>query len=87
MDIDECTEWGERACSQTCLNTPGSYSCSCLPGYLLEPDGRICKLGGKPRGLQASGGRAVSQKALSPGMAMFPGAVGPPGAEGALCHP
>lgn len=47
MDIDECTEWGEGACTQTCLNAPGSYSCSCLPGYLLEPDGRICKLTGK----------------------------------------
>ncbi|XP_009473163.1 PREDICTED: prolow-density lipoprotein receptor-related protein 1-like [Nipponia nippon] len=46
MDIDECTEWGEEACSQTCLNAPGSYSCGCLPGYLLEPDGRVCKLGG-----------------------------------------
>lgn len=56
VDIDECTEWGERACSQTCLNAPGSYSCSCLPGYLLEPDGHVCKLSGKPRGLQASGG-------------------------------
>ncbi|KFQ57192.1 Low-density lipoprotein receptor-related protein 2, partial [Nestor notabilis] len=46
MDIDECTEQGEEACSQTCLNTPGSYNCSCLPGYLLEPDGHICKLTG-----------------------------------------
>ncbi|NXO60570.1 LRP2 protein, partial [Aramus guarauna] len=46
MDIDECTEWGEGACSQTCLNAPGSYSCGCLPGYLLEPDGRVCKLTG-----------------------------------------
>ncbi|KAJ7402336.1 low-density lipoprotein receptor-related protein 1B-like protein [Pitangus sulphuratus] len=46
MDIDECTEWGEGACSQTCLNAPGSYSCGCLPGYLLEPDGHVCKLTG-----------------------------------------
>ncbi|XP_009075825.1 PREDICTED: low-density lipoprotein receptor-related protein 4-like, partial [Acanthisitta chloris] len=46
MDIDECTEWGKGACSQTCLNAPGSYSCGCLPGYLLEPDGHFCKLTG-----------------------------------------
>ncbi|KFQ81956.1 Low-density lipoprotein receptor-related protein 2, partial [Phaethon lepturus] len=46
MDIDECAEQGEGACSQTCLNAPGSYSCDCLPGYLLEPDGRVCKLTG-----------------------------------------
>lgn len=50
MDIDECTEWGTQACSQTCLNAPGSYSCGCLPGYLLEPDGHICKLTGKSWG-------------------------------------
>lgn len=54
MDIDECTEWGEGACTQTCLNAPGSYSCSCLPGYLLEPDGRICKLTGKSWGGQGA---------------------------------
>lgn len=54
MDIDECTEWGEGACSQTCLNVPGSYSCGCLPGYLLEPDGRVCKLTGEPWDSQAA---------------------------------
>ncbi|XP_009956588.1 PREDICTED: low-density lipoprotein receptor-related protein 4-like [Leptosomus discolor] len=46
MDINECTEQGEGACSQTCRNAPGSYSCDCLPGYLLEPDGHVCKLTG-----------------------------------------
>ena len=53
MDIDECTEWGKGACSQTCLNALGSYSCGCLPGYLLEPDGHVCKLAGKPWDSQA----------------------------------
>ena len=48
MDIDECKEQGEGVCSQTCLNAPGSYSCDCVAGYLLEPDGRVCKLTGKP---------------------------------------
>ncbi len=36
LDIDECAEGGH--CSQVCHNTPGSYSCSCVPGYLQHPD-------------------------------------------------
>ena len=28
VDIDECSE--KRPCSQTCINTPGSYKCSCV---------------------------------------------------------
>lgn len=47
VDVDECTEQGKRTCSQICLNAPGTYSCGCLSGYLLEPDGHICKLSGK----------------------------------------
>ncbi|NXP50190.1 LRP4 protein, partial [Heliornis fulica] len=46
LDVDECAERDEGPCSQTCLNVPGSYSCGCFPGYLLEPDGHICKLAG-----------------------------------------
>ena len=41
QDINECEE--ARPCSQTCLNTPGSYKCSCLPGYVLSPDLASCK--------------------------------------------
>lgn len=48
MDINECTEQGKGACSQMCLNAPGSYSCGCFPGYLLEPNFHDCKLTGKP---------------------------------------
>ena len=47
VDVDECSEQGKETCSQICLNAPGTYSCGCLSGYLLEPDGRICKLSGK----------------------------------------
>ncbi|OWK54923.1 Low-density lipoprotein receptor-related protein 4 [Lonchura striata] len=64
MDIDECTEWGKGACSQTCLNVPGSYSCACLPGYLLEPDGHICKLTGPEPKLLV----AVQSEVLSYGL-------------------
>ena len=40
-DVDECAEL--RPCSQHCLNTPGSYKCSCAPGYALSPDSGRCK--------------------------------------------
>ena len=46
VDRNECEPPG--ACSQTCTNTKGErntpgYFCSCQPGYLLEPDKKICK--------------------------------------------
>ena len=35
IDINECvTQNGE--CEQNCQNTIGSYSCSCLTGYLID---------------------------------------------------
>ncbi|XP_050801434.1 very low-density lipoprotein receptor-like [Gopherus flavomarginatus] len=43
-DIDECKE--HEPCSQTCVNTNGTYSCTCHPGYLLEPDAHTCKVTG-----------------------------------------
>ncbi|CAN7993050.1 unnamed protein product [Ixodes hexagonus] len=41
IDNDECTE-RPHSCSQMCTNTPGSYHCSCLSGYLLA-DSTFCK--------------------------------------------
>ena len=41
LDFDECQVEGK--CSQLCENTPGSYKCSCVEGYVLHPDGRRCK--------------------------------------------
>ena len=32
IDINECETSGHN-CSQTCTNTPGSYTCSCRTGY------------------------------------------------------
>ena len=32
-DINECQEFG--ICSQGCINTPGSYHCSCAAGFLM----------------------------------------------------
>lgn len=46
-DVDECQRLGGQPCSQTCINTKGSYSCTCHPGYSLEPDGHTCKATGK----------------------------------------
>ncbi|XP_064416884.1 pro-epidermal growth factor isoform X2 [Latimeria chalumnae] len=42
LDIDECHEGGLGACGQFCTNTPGSYICTCLPGYTLEDNKWSC---------------------------------------------
>ncbi|KAL8164057.1 UNVERIFIED_CONTAM: Exosome complex protein [Gekko kuhli] len=45
-DFDECTIYG--TCSQTCTNHHGSYICSCVEGYLLQPDHKSCKAKNEP---------------------------------------
>lgn len=42
LDKDECA-MNEVPCSKNakCINSPGSYFCSCLSGYV--GDGKICK--------------------------------------------
>ncbi|XP_041797887.1 complement C1r subcomponent-like [Chelmon rostratus] len=47
IDIDECSEQdpGDGSgplCSQICINTPGSYYCSCHNGYKLHLDQHTC---------------------------------------------
>ncbi|CAB1456327.1 unnamed protein product [Pleuronectes platessa] len=47
LDIDECSAPGDASgplCSQICLNTLGSYICSCHHGYELRSDQRSCVL-------------------------------------------
>ncbi|XP_041650186.1 uncharacterized protein LOC121514155 [Cheilinus undulatus] len=47
IDIDECSAPADRSgplCSQICLNTLGSYLCSCYHGYELHSDQRTCVL-------------------------------------------
>ena len=41
LDIDECSD-GTDDCSQTCLNTDGSFTCECTSGYTLDDDGTSC---------------------------------------------
>ncbi|MEJ1271061.1 palmitoyl-protein thioesterase 2 [Cricetulus griseus] len=43
-DVDECRP-SLSLCSHGCLNTPGSFACSCPHPLLLGPDGRTCAAG------------------------------------------
>ncbi|EPY76557.1 tolloid-like protein [Camelus ferus] len=40
---DECAKPDRGGCEQRCVNTLGSYQCSCEPGYELGPDKRTCE--------------------------------------------
>ena len=42
LDIDECRD-NDVGCTQNCVNTPGSYYCSCNTGYSLASDGHTCE--------------------------------------------
>ncbi|OXB82293.1 UNVERIFIED_CONTAM: hypothetical protein H355_004610 [Colinus virginianus] len=48
LDLNECNTYG--SCSQTCINTDGSYTCSCVEGYVLQPDNKSCKAKNEPAG-------------------------------------
>ena len=40
-DVDECEEQN-HICTEICVNTLGSYSCSCPEGYALEDNEISC---------------------------------------------
>ena len=40
-DINECEEQTDR-CAQNCINSAGSYSCTCNSGYRLQSNGFSC---------------------------------------------
>ena len=42
LDIDECDDT-YHGCHHTCLNTNGSYVCSCYNGFILSEDERSCE--------------------------------------------
>ena len=41
IDVDECL--GVNDCHQICINTVGSFNCSCLDGFILLDDGLLCE--------------------------------------------
>ena len=41
-EIDECTE-GISSCNMQCVNTIGSYYCSCFLGFQLMSDNHTCE--------------------------------------------
>uniref|UniRef100_A0A8C9X5K4 Fibulin 2 n=1 Tax=Sander lucioperca TaxID=283035 RepID=A0A8C9X5K4_SANLU len=41
-DMDECLIYEGNICHHRCVNTPGSYRCECLPGYVLQDDAFTC---------------------------------------------
>nr|XP_054774099.1 low-density lipoprotein receptor-related protein 4-like [Lytechinus pictus] len=45
-DVNECKVGGVSQCGQLCVNTLGSYHCSCLPGYAIGADEWSCSAGG-----------------------------------------
>ena len=42
LDVNECKE-NSSCCNQICSNKPGSYECSCRPGYKLNADNCTCE--------------------------------------------
>lgn len=51
-DVDECSQ-SNHSCQHHCVNTYGSYVCSCDAGHTLSDDGRTCDTldCGKPDGM------------------------------------
>ena len=41
-DIDECAGMNSPCHGGSCVNTPGSYLCICLPGYTVDPVKESC---------------------------------------------
>ena len=41
IDIDECSS-GNGGCQQICVNTNGSYHCTCQTGFSLNTDNSSC---------------------------------------------
>uniref|UniRef100_A0A8D0E1P5 Complement C1s n=1 Tax=Salvator merianae TaxID=96440 RepID=A0A8D0E1P5_SALMN len=42
VDVDECKDFVEEACSHYCSNYIGGYFCSCPPEYFLHEDQKTC---------------------------------------------
>ncbi|XP_006037096.1 complement C1s subcomponent [Alligator sinensis] len=44
VDVNECTDFVEEACSHYCNNYIGGYFCSCPPDYFLQDDKKTCSV-------------------------------------------
>ena len=42
VDVDECNDTALNYCDHYCMNSIGSYNCSCDDGYRLSSDGHTC---------------------------------------------
>lgn len=42
-EVDECSWPDHGGCEQRCVNTLGSYTCACDPGYELAADKKACE--------------------------------------------
>jgi len=41
LDVDECAT-NNGGCHMGCVNTIGSYECTCEDGFVLSIDGHVC---------------------------------------------
>ena len=46
-DINECEDPDLNQCSHFCVNSEGTFACSCLSGYTLDAAGRTCHAEGE----------------------------------------
>ena len=42
-DVNECNCSGFSCGNGTCVNTLGSYTCTCHIGYVFNPNKRVCE--------------------------------------------
>lgn len=61
LDVNECLEGDFCFPHGECLNTDGSYACTCAPGYRPGPRGASC-LGLYPRCAQTRKGWSYTRK-------------------------
>ena len=59
-DIDECSR-NTDGCDHGCLNTPGSYLCTCRTGYQLQSDQHSCSGNTSHLSIRHSHARALLQ--------------------------
>jgi len=43
-DVDECQKYGRKICGNVqCANTPGSYHCDCVQGFVIGKSETYCQ--------------------------------------------